>query len=430
MTVAYFDCFAGISGDMTIGALLGAGVSFPDLRAELSKLKLKGYGLKQSRVLRNGISAFRFDVQVTGPARPASERNPVTPRRAHLKGRGLEGSPWHGHLTGEHTHRSLDEILEMIETSKLNSGAKILSQKIFRRLGEAEAKVHDVPIQQVHFHEVGAVDSIVDIVGSAVCLDWLGFKRIISSPINVGSGFIDCEHGKLPVPGPAAVELLKGIPIYSAGPEVELTTPTGAAIISTVASEYRRMKDFQSTSVGYGAGSREVEGFPNVLRVFVGEETSVPEGDDGRELEIVHVIEANIDDMNPQIYGYFVEKAMAAGALDVYITAVQMKKNRPGQCLSVICDPSKLDALTRLVFAETTTIGLRIQKAHRRVLDRSLVTLETRFGQVRVKVARLNGSVLNAMPEFADCQRLAEENAIPLKEVLAEASAKIRTLKL
>jgi pyridinium-3,5-bisthiocarboxylic acid mononucleotide nickel chelatase len=430
MTVAYFDCFAGISGDMTIGALLGAGVSFSDLKAELSKLKLKGYELKQSRVLRNGISAIKFDVLVAGPGRPSSEGNSGTARRTRPKELRLRATPSLGRLQGEHAHRSLDSILEMIENSKLSSGAQILSQQIFRRLGEAEAKVHEIPIQQVHFHEVGAIDSIVDIVGSAVCFDWLSFKRIVCSPINVGSGFVDCHHGKLPVPGPAVAELLKNIPIYSTGPEVELTTPTGAAIISTVASEYRRMKEFQSTSVGYGAGSRDVEGFPNALRVFVGEETNVQPAAIESDLELVNVIEANIDDMNPQIYGYFVEKALAEGALDVYITAVQMKKNRPGQCLSVICEPSKLDALARLVFTETTTIGLRIQKVHRRVLNRSLETIETRFGQVRIKVARLNGTVLNAMPEFADCQRLAEENAIPLKEVLAEANAKIQTLKL
>ncbi|MBZ5551955.1 MAG: nickel pincer cofactor biosynthesis protein LarC [Acidobacteriia bacterium] len=430
MSVAYFDCFAGISGDMTIGALLGAGVSFPDLKAELSKLKLKGYELHQSRVLRSGISAIKFDVLLTGPERPSPEGSPGPAGRAPSKGKQVGGRPHHEHIPGEHKHRSLDNILEIIETAKLSSGAKALSQQIFRRLGEAEAKVHGIPLQQVHFHEVGAVDSIVDIVGSAVCFDWLGFERIICSPINVGSGFVDCEHGKLPVPGPAAAELLKDIPIYSEGPEVELTTPTGAAIISTMASEFRRMKEFQSTSVGYGAGSRDVKGFPNLLRVYVGKEGSGPEGVFESDLEIVNIIEANIDDMNPQIYGYFVEKALAAGALDVYITAVQMKKSRPGQCLSVICDPSKLDVLTRLVFAETTTIGLRIQEASRRVLNRTLETIETRFGPVRIKVARLDGSVLNAMPEFADCQRLAEENATPLKEVLAEANAKIRTLKL
>lgn len=430
MTVAYFDCFAGISGDMTIGALLGAGVSFQELKAELFKLKLKDYELESSRVLRNGISATRFDVRIVGPGRTSSGEKPGGSRRAHLKREHPGVRAPHGHLRGEHAHRSLDEILGMIETSKLSSGAKSLSQQIFRRLGEAEAKVHDLPIQEVHFHEVGAVDSIVDIVGSAICFDWLGFRRIICSPINVGSGFVDCDHGKLPVPGPAVAELLKGIPVYSAGPEVELTTPTGAAIISTVASEFRRMKEFQSTSVGYGAGSRDVKGFPNVLRVYVGKEITGQDRAIESDPEIVNIIECNIDDMNPQIYGYFVEKALAAGALDVYITAVQMKKNRPGQCLSVICDPSRLDALARLVFAETTTIGLRIQKAHRRVLNRSQETIETRFGQVRVKVARLNGSVLNAMPEFADCQRLAEENAIPLKEVLAEANARIRTLKL
>ncbi|MFI5174576.1 MAG: nickel pincer cofactor biosynthesis protein LarC [Terriglobia bacterium] len=430
MKVAYFDCFAGISGDMTVGALLGAGVSFQDLKAELSKLHLKGYEVRHSRVLRSGISAIKFDVLVAGSNGGSVVKNPGMPKQASSKGQRRAAGHRHANHHGEHSHRSLNEILEMIETSKLTKGAKAQSQRIFRRLGEAEARVHDIPIQQVRFHEVGAVDSIVDIVGSAICCDWLGFKKIICSPVNVGSGFVDCAHGKLPVPGPATAELLKDIPIYSEGPEVELTTPTGAAIISTMASEFGGMKGFQSKAVGYGAGSLEVAGFPNVLRVFVGEETTLRNVATEHASQVVNLIEANIDDMNPQIYGYFLDKALSAGALDVYITAVQMQKNRPGQCLTVFCDPSKLEVLTRLMFSETTTIGLRIQEAQRRVLDRSLKTIELRLGKVRVKVARLNGSVLNAMPEFDDCQRLAEEKAIPLKDVLAEANAKIRTLKL
>lgn len=409
MKVAYFDCFAGISGDMTLGALLELGVEFRAVEAELRKLGLEGYILRQSRVVRSGIAATKFDV-VTHDEKSHGRKHP-------------------SHAPDHHVHRSLSEILSMIENSTLSAHAKQLSCKIFERLGRAEALVHNVSVEKVHFHEVGAVDSIVDVVGAAICLDWLGFDRVVSSPINVGAGFVDCAHGKFPVPGPAVAELLKGIPIYCSGPEEELTTPTGAAIISTLTTEFRRLRNFQSRKIGYGAGSREFENFPNVLRILVGEELLAPVQETVSGDEIVSVLEANIDDMNPQIYGYFLEKALSAEALDVYLTAVQMKKNRPGQCLTVLCHPSNVEALTQLIFSETTTIGVRIHETRRQILNRTRDSVDTQFGKIQIKISRLNGSVLNAVPEFEDCRRIAREQVVPLKEVLAEANAKIRTLK-
>ncbi|MDD5543400.1 MAG: nickel pincer cofactor biosynthesis protein LarC [Acidobacteriia bacterium] len=412
MKIAYFDCFAGISGDMTIGAMLDLGVDLRALEAELKKLNVPGYQLQQSKVMRSGISATKFDVEIHSAKEAASK----TPAGLH-----------HSH---DHEHRPLSAIVELIDRSGITESAKTLSRKIFERLGAAEAKVHQVPIEEVHFHEVGAVDSIIDIVGSAIGLDWLNFEKVICSPINLGSGSVECDHGKYPVPGPATAELLKGIPVYSDGPTCELTTPTGAAIISTIASEFGRLRSFEIEKIGYGAGSRSFDEFPNTLRLLVGKESAESGIGEGANLEKVTVIEANIDDMSPQIYGYFVEKALAAGALEVFITAVQMKKNRPGQLLTVLCDASHLEVLTHLVFRETTTIGLRVREEQRRTLNRSVESVETSFGRVRVKVARLNGSVLNIMPEFEDCRRLAEQHEVPLKDVLADAHAKIQSLKL
>jgi uncharacterized protein (TIGR00299 family) protein len=423
MKIAYLDCFSGISGDMVIGAFLDIGVDFHALEGELRKLDLRGFELRQSRVVRTGIAATKFDVVVGAGTAPKGKS------RSHHQADSRAGSAGHKHFHGEATHRSLDEILRMINASTIDPTAKKLAGKIFDRLGNAEAKVHGIPVERVHFHEVGAVDSIIDIVGSAICFGWMGFEKVVASPVNVGAGFVDCEHGRMPVPGPATAELLKGIPVFSAGPEAELTTPTGAAILSTVASEYRRLKDFKITSVGYGAGSREFKELPNTLRILVGEEPAVGEISSIPGDETVSVIEANIDDMNPQIYGYFLEKALAAGALEVFVTPVQMKKSRPGQWLTVICEPGKVDALTQMIFAETTTIGVRIHACERRILKRSFESIDTTFGKVRVKISRLNGIVLNAAPEFDDCQRLAQDKAVPLKEVLAEANAKIRSLK-
>jgi hypothetical protein len=421
MKTAYFDCFAGISGDMIIGALLDTGVEFRALEAELRKLNVAGYELRMSKVIRAGISATRFDVIL-----PVGQSD--GPPHSHAAASGSS----HGHLHehGASPHRSLSEIVHLIEDSSISSHAKVLSQRIFERLGAVEAGVHGIPVERVHFHEVGAVDSIADIVGSAICLDWLNVEKIIASPVNVGSGFVQCEHGKFPVPAPATAELLKFTPVFSSGPEVELTTPTGAAILTTVADEFRRARNFRSTHIGYGAGSREFEDFPNTLRVFIGEEESTPTADLGAGDESVIVVEANIDDMNPQIYGHFLEKALAAGALDVFIVPIQMKKNRPGHCITVICQAAKLDEFTQLIFSETTTIGLRFHSVHRRVLSRTFDSVDTVYGKIGVKVSRLDGSVMTASPEYDDCRRLAQEKSVPLKDVLAEANAQIRKLKI
>ncbi len=407
MRIAYFDCFAGISGDMTIGALLDLGVDFYFLESELSKLNSTGYKLQCSKVARSGITATKFDVEVTPPSSLRQARSQRSKRHSKSE---------------HHAHRPLGEIRRLIEGSALDARTKDLALEIFGRLGAAEAKIHNVPVEEVEFHEVGAIDSIVDIVGSAICFGRLKIDQVIASPVNLGAGFVECRHGKVPVPAPATAELLHGVPVFSAGPEVELTTPTGAAILSTMATRFARLPQFKIEAVGYGAGTRSFPEFPNALRVFIGEMPDAAEISSESDSRFVNVIEANIDDMNPQIYGYFLEKASATGALDVYVTPVQMKKNRPGQCITVICEPGKTDDLVKLFFAETTTIGLRIQLAQRRLLERSVDFVETRFGKVRVKTARVNGTILNRMPEYEDCRRIAEEQAVPLKEVLAEAA--------
>lgn len=426
MRTAYFDCYAGISGDMTIGALLDLGGDFQILDQELRKLDLGGWEIRHGKTVRGGVTATKFDVLVQDHSSPSESKKDGTLNSLttdHSRGRDPSTSQV------EHSHRSLSEIVHLIESSSLKKRPQELAIRIFERLASAEARVHTVPLEEVHFHEVGAVDSIIDIVGTAIFLDVLGIERIIASPINVGSGFVDCEHGTLPVPGPATLELLKGIPIYSSGPSVELTTPTGAAIISTIAAEFRGLNEFRADQVGYGAGSRTFDHFPNALRVLLGEEVGLGATTQTHGNQVISVIEANIDDMNPQIYGYVLEKAIAAGALDVFIAPVQMKKNRPGQCLTIICETSKVDELTRMVFAETTTIGLRIHQVERRVLDRTLEMVETSFGKVRIKVSRLEGAVLSAAPEYDDCLQLARERGVPLKDVLADANARIRTLK-
>jgi len=294
--------------------------------------------------------------------------------------------------------------------------------KIFRRLAEVEGKLHNQPPGEVHFHEVGAVDAIIDIVGACVGLELLEVAGLVCSPLNVGGGRVEAEHGSLPVPAPATAELLKDIPIYSSGVEGELVTPTGAAIVSTLASGFGPLPPMKVERIGYGAGEQDFPRHANVARLFVGESVEVAKSQPGAAGdELVSVIEANLDDMSPQLYGYFVEQALAAGALDVTCSALQMKKNRPGFLVTILCAPEASDVLAQLLFEQTTTIGLRIHEARRKVLERELVEVETRFGTVRVKVARREGKVLNVAPEYEDCQRIARERSVPLKEVMLAA---------
>ncbi len=386
MKIAYFDCFSGISGDMVLGALVDAGCDLARLETELRRLPLPGWKISGEKLTRRGLAATHVRVETTE----------------------------------HHHHRGLGTILELIAKAELAPRVTERARRIFSRLGEAEALVHNLPLEKVHFHEVGAVDAIVDIVGACIGFELLGIEEFVCSALNVGGGRVETQHGTLPVPAPATAELLRGAPIFSTGITRELVTPTGAAIASTLATQWGAMPPMTTAAIGYGAGSADLAEQPNVLRLFVGErverDASVGSNDS------VVVIEANLDDMSPQIYGYFVERALEAGALDVFATPVQMKKNRPGQLLTVLSDPSAVERLTDLIFRETTTIGVRTYTARRRTLEREHVAVDTPLGPIRIKVSRCNGHILNAAPEYEDCQRIAAERNIPLKQVLAEAT--------
>jgi pyridinium-3,5-bisthiocarboxylic acid mononucleotide nickel chelatase len=384
MKLAYFDCFSGISGDMTLGALVDAGCSLEVLRSGLQGLQIPGWTISSEKVWKNGMAATFVRVATEEQAK----------------------------------HRSLSAILEIFEKSQLSESVRKNAAAIFRKLGEAEASVHDVPLEKIHFHEVGAVDAIVDIVGACIAFDVLGIEKFACSPLNVGGGTAKMTHGVLPVPAPATAKLLQGKPTYSNGVQRELVTPTGAAIVSTLCDTFGPQPRMTVSAIGYGAGSIELEGQPNVVRVMIGEAADkVIAGFD----EEISVIEANLDDMNPQIYGYFLEKALAAGALDVYTTHVQMKKNRPGTLLTLLCKPQDTNSLMSLVFAETTTFGARTYRAQRRTLPRESVNVHTQFGDVRVKLSRVNGRILHVAPEFDDCRKLAVEKNVPLQRVFNEA---------
>jgi hypothetical protein len=384
MNLAYFDCFSGISGDMTLGALVDAGCDVARLRSELQALQVPGWELSAEKVWKNGMAATCAKVKTEE----------------------------------QRAHRSLTEVLEILRRSDLAPRVRDRARAVFQKLGEAEARVHDVPLEKIHFHEVGAVDAIVDIVGACIGFHALGIDKFACSPLNVGGGTTKMAHGVLPVPAPATANLLQGKPTYSNGVQRELVTPTGAAIVATLCDTFGPQPPMTVSAIGYGAGTADLEGQPNVLRIMIGESTekAVPGYD-----EEISVIEANLDDMNPQIYGYFLERALAAGALDVYTTPVQMKKNRPGTLLTVLCKPQDTNALTSLIFAETTTFGVRTTNAQRRILPREHVSVSTTFGDVRIKLSRVNGRILHVSPEFEDCRKLAVEKNVPLQQVINEA---------
>jgi pyridinium-3,5-bisthiocarboxylic acid mononucleotide nickel chelatase len=391
MRLAYLDCSSGISGDMFLGACLDSGLDADAFQRELSKLQLDSYEFKLERVLRAGLAGTHVEVLT-------AEKQP---------------------------HRHLASIDRIIESSELSASIKERSHRIFRRLGEAEAVLHAQPVEKVHFHEVGAVDAIVDIVGACIAIEMLDVEELVASRVNVGSGRVTAAHGSLPVPAPATAELLRGIPVYSSGIEAELATPTGAAIISTLARSFGPLPAMKIDHIGYGAGGRDFPGHPNLLRLFVGTRESGL-GARGSACDEVVVIETSIDDMSPEIYGYLVERALEAGALDISCAPVQMKKNRPGLDIRVLARPDRAEALADLIFAETTTLGLRISTAERRVLDREVVSVETEYGPIRVKVGRRNGKVLNVAPEFEDCRQVAAERRVPLKDVMNAARAAFR----
>ena len=403
MRIGYLECFSGISGDMLLGALVDAGVPFAHLEETTAALNL-GARLEMRKVMRGGIAGTKVDV-VVNELQPAS-----THSHSHHD---------HGHETHTHApHRHLSAILKIIAAAPLPESVKARSSRAFQLLGEAEAAIHSIPIEKVHFHEVGAVDTIVDIVCAAAVCESLGVDRWLSSPLNVGSGTVVCQHGTLPVPAPATLALLGDAPVYAAGPPMERVTPTGAALLRMLEVSYEPLPAMRIQKSGYGAGGRDTPGEPNLLRLLVGEtQESASEPS-----ESIAIIETVIDDSSPQLLGYVSELLLAAGAWDVYRVAVQMKKGRTGVQLTVLCSPDLVPTLRDLIFRETTTIGLHWRIENKIALAREFSNVETPWGPVQIKVARWpSGKIANASPEFEDCRRIAAEHALPLKFVMQEA---------
>ncbi|MBA3913867.1 MAG: nickel pincer cofactor biosynthesis protein LarC [Acidobacteriales bacterium] len=431
MRIAYLDCFSGMSGDMFLGALVDAGVPQELMTGTVSALNI-GARLEFSRVDRSGIIATKVDVYANGEKdlpreeywakREQESRHPeaVEHRHTHEGDHAHEQHAHthaHSHEHGEsHSHgRGLKEIREIILAAAISESAKQTALRIFEALGVAEAKIHDRQLETIHFHEVGSVDAMVDIVAAAVGAEALGVEEFRCSPLNVGSGTVRCAHGTLPVPAPATVELLRGVPVYSGGIAAELVTPTGAAIVKTLVSRYGSFPAMRIEKSAYGAGTRNPEGFPNVVRLTIGETQA------SSASETVAVIEANVDDMNPQLFGYVTERLLEEGALDVLTIPAQMKKGRPGTLLMVLCAPAERERVAQIILAETTTLGVRWREEQRLTLPREWVEVATRWGKVRVKVAGLNSAASHVAPEYEDCRRIAREHRVPLKLVIQEA---------
>jgi pyridinium-3,5-bisthiocarboxylic acid mononucleotide nickel chelatase len=381
MRIAYFDCFSGASGDMILGSMIDAGLSLRLLREELKKLRIPTIRLKVKKVLKQGISATQVIVEGRSEKRP---------------------------------HRSLKEMLRIIEGSDIESAVKKKSEEIFRRIASVEAGIHQKPMEEIHFHEIGGLDSIVDIVGAVWGFQQMGIDKLYVSKVNVGTGFVECEHGTLPVPAPATLSLMKGKPIYSSDVEKELLTPTGAVLLTSLGSEFGKMPAMMVERIGYGAGRDDLP-HPNLLRLIIG----IPAVTSGKER--VTVIETNIDDMNPQFYDYVMEKLFEMEIQEVFLTPIMMKKNRPGTLLTVICPSEKLPSIIEFLLSETTTLGLRWHEEERERADREILTLETRHGKIRFKLAQWEGRVVNLSPEYEDCKRLASKKRIPLKDIFEEA---------
>jgi uncharacterized protein (TIGR00299 family) protein len=389
--IMYFDCRSGISGDMTVGALLDLGIDREAFLEQLDRLDLEGASIQITRKNAFGIMATDFEV--------------IMPNSETTKDR-----------------RNLSDIEQLIDSSDLESRVKQLSKQIFRSIAEAESKVHGVPIEEIHFHEIGAIDSIVDIVGTSICLSLLQVDRIFASPLHLGRGFVDCDHGTLPIPAPATVEILRGVPVYSTGIEGELVTPTGAAIITNLTQDFIDLPPMVVETIGYGKGKKDYS-IPNVLRVFLGRASDTEhvaldkiEGMSIGHEEII-LLETNIDDLSPEIYSYLLPKLLERGALDVFLTNIMMKKGRPGVMLSVLCDKERKKELEELIFAETTTLGIRSQALQRQYLERKIVTLDSRFGPIRAKVAFKGEQRVWVKPEYEACKKIAEEHGLPLHEV-------------
>jgi hypothetical protein len=384
MKIAYFDCFSGISGDMILGALIDAGVKAVDLEAGLDKLELTGYQLEVSPVIKGCIQGTKVEVRLSAKTQPM---------------------------------RKLAHIRQLIAHSSLTAGIKDKACDIFQRLAEAEARVHGIAVDEVHFHELGALDTIVDVVGTLVGLDLLGIERVMASPINVGSGMVNTQHGKLPVPAPATLGLLKGARIYSSGLDFELATPTGAAIITALAESYGPYPAMDLEALGYGAGNYDIDKFPNMLRMAIGEQQAAYPQDQ------ITVLETDIDDMSPEWYDWVMERAFGLGAIDVSLSPIYMKHNRPATRVTVLSPPHLAHTLADLLLVETTSLGVRFYPAFRTKLEREIKVVETGFGRVKVKIAKLKDEIKNIAPEYKDCQKIAREVNRPLKEIYQAAIA-------
>lgn len=391
MKILYFDCFSGVSGDMVLGAMADAGVDIKSIKKELKKLDLKGYDLKVSKVKRKGIKGTKLDV--------------IVDEKKHLH------------------HTTYKYIESMIERSRLSKKVKENSIKIFKNIAEAEAKIHRTSVDNVHFHEVGAVDSIVDVVGAAICINIFNPDIILSSPINTGMGMVKTEHGILPVPAPATAEMLKGFSSYSSDIEFELATPTGVGIVTAMAKASNTMPIMKTSAIGYGAGSKDFSDSPNLLRIMIGESLSPPEHDS------ITVIELNIDDMNPQLYDYIMNRLFKEGALDVFLTPIIMKKNRPAIKITILSDTDNVNKLADILLRETTSFGLRMYKTERVKLEKEIKAIKTEYGSTKVKIGKRDGKIINIAPEYEECKRIAEERGIPIREVYEKIKSAAKTKK-
>ncbi|TYB30766.1 MAG: nickel pincer cofactor biosynthesis protein LarC [Candidatus Mcinerneyibacterium aminivorans] len=413
--ILYFDCISGISGDMTIGALLDLGIDKDYLIKELSKLNIDGYKLKVEKNKKNGITGTDFKVilehKYTHDEHNHSEEHNHNHGHSHESEKNHDNKHSNNHSHNhdhhnDHEHRNLNDITNLIKSSTLNKNVKNLSLKMFQYVAEAEAKVHDTDISEIHFHEVGALDSIIDIVGTAILIDKLNPDKIYFSQLHVGTGFVECAHGTIPVPAPATVEILKGIPVYSSGIRSELVTPTGAAIAKTLADDFISLPQMEIDEIGYGIAKKDLE-ITNVLRVIKGK----------KKHKNLIMLETNIDDMNPEIYSYLYDKLFEAGALDVYLTNIMMKKNRPAVKINVLTTSNKIEDIEDILYEETTTLGIRKYNIERTTLKREIKKIDTEYGKIKIKIAYRDGKILKYAPEYEDCKRIAENEGVPIKEV-------------
>ena len=379
MKIAYLDCFSGISGDMLVGSLIDAGLDFEILENEIKKLGLESVEIKADKIVKQNIASTSFSVL----------------------------------YEDQKHHRHLQDLNALVGNASVDEDIKIKAREVFLKIATAEAKIHNMPLDKVHFHEIGAVDTIVDVVAALTGFKILGVEKVVCSGLNVGSGFVTFSHGKFPVPAPATAEILKGVPVYSTDSKGELVTPTGAAIITAVADRFGNMPSINVESIGYGAGTKDFE-HPNVLRVYLGQMVDEPSEN------MIDVIETNIDDMNPQWFDHVIDRLYGEGALEVFMTNIQMKKNRPGVKLTILADLVNKDRLLKIVFRETTSIGVRIRRESREILDRMTEALDTPYGKVNVKITVYDGEQVNKKVEYDDLKRLAAENNLPVKKIASE----------